>query len=169
MRRDIEIYELHGNVETRIKKVLDLGLDGIVLATAGLERVGETNRISQIFSIDEVIPAIGQGTIAVEAREDDEDTLRILSIIDDKTARIASECERAFARKLGGDCYVPLGAYAEPSSESLRVTGMIASPDGTDFLKQSLMGNASAPQKLGEELADQVLQLGGRKILEAAV
>jgi hydroxymethylbilane synthase len=166
LRSDLEIHELHGNVETRIRKLNALGLDGIVLAAAGLKRIGEIERISQIFGIDEMIPAVGQGVLAVEIRKDDTEIKGILSKIDDKDTRIAVECERAFASRLGGDCYVPIAAHALPSNDLLKITGMIAEPHGINLLKDSMVGQVSNAKRLGAQLAKLLLECGGKSILE---
>src|SRR5207237_7476481 len=105
----------HGNVDTRLRTVVGSdgaaatgGLHAVVLAVAGLERLGERARISQTFSIDEMVPAVGQGTIAVQMRRDDRDMARVLSQIDDGATALEASCERAFAQRLGVDCYVPV-------------------------------------------------------------
>jgi len=167
LRGDLQIVETRGNVETRLKKISDAGLDGVVLAAAGLKRIGESSRISQLFSPYEMVPAVGQGILAVEAREEDKELVMSLSSISDRDTRLSARCERAFSRKLGGDCDVPLGAHAEVSGDTIMLTGMIASADGTGFVKKSHFGSASDPEGLGEDLALSLLAAGGSKILEA--
>jgi hydroxymethylbilane synthase len=169
MRRDLDVIEIRGNVETRLQKIVELGLNGVVLAAAGLKRIHEQDRISQVFSVYEMVPAPGQGILAVETRNDDGETALTISAIDDPNTRFAANCERAFANTLGGDCNVPLGCYAEVSGGRIAVTGMIASPDGVEFLKKSIMGAATEPERAGEELAQSLLASGGKKILEAEV
>lgn len=169
MRRDLDVIEIRGNVETRLQKITELGLDGVVLAAAGLKRIGEQDRISQLFSVYEMVPAPGQGILAVEARKDDGETSLTISALDDPNTKFAANCERAFSKTLGGDCNVPLGCYAEVSRGRIAVTGMIASPDGIEFVKRSIMGAASEPERAGEDLAQSLLASGGKKILEATV
>ncbi len=166
LRKDLRIVDLHGNVETRISKMSQLGLHGVVLAAVGLDRLSRSEIIVQRFSIDEVVPAAGQGTLAIEIREGDAELEKIVSRInDDKTMR-ASECERAFASAIGGDCYVPAGAYAANNGRSLTLTGMIASPDGGHLLKRTM--SATDAEGLGKTLAQEMLQLGGAAILRSA-
>ncbi len=167
LRKDLEIIEIRGNVETRLQKMTESGLDGVVLASAGLKRIGESNRIAQVFSVYEMVPAICQGALAVESRSDDKEVISMLAAIDDAGTRLATACERAFGRKLGSDCNVPVGAYAEFGGGRMNITGMVASPDGSEFLKKSIIGAAPEPEKLGEELAQSLLAAGGKKILEA--
>jgi hydroxymethylbilane synthase len=166
LRDDIRVTELHGNVETRLKKIEELGLDGIILAVAGLVRLGLGNRASYTFGTEEMIPAVSQGVLAVETRADDASTLDVVASIDDRNTRHASECERAFSDRLGGDCYVPIGAYAEVDGQRLKVSGMVASLDGRRMAKASLTGNASAARNAGEKLATTLIESGGKRILE---
>lgn len=167
LRRDMSAIDLHGNIESRIEKMNRLRLDAIVLAAAGLERVSEAHRVAQLFSIDEMVPAAGQGTLAVEVREGDRDVEKAVAKIDDERTRLESECERAFARRIGGDCYVPVGACARLNGSSLTVTGMIASADGVEMLKKTLTSPSSECESLGKNLGEEMLKLGGERILRS--
>ncbi len=169
LRDDIKVTELHGNVETRLKKMEELGLDGVILAVAGIERLGLGKRVSYTFRAEEMIPAVSQGVLSVETRVDDESTLDLVTSIDDRNTRCASECERAFSNSLGGDCYVPIGAYAEVRGEHLKVSGMVASLDGRKLVRATLDGNASAARNLGEKLATTIFESGGKQILKEIV
>ena len=165
MRRDLEVVELHGNVDTRLRKVFGDGardLDAIVLAVAGLERIGEGARISQRFSVDEMVPAVGQGIIAVQMRRGDGDVAKILSRIDDEVTGLESRCERAFAQRLGADCNVPVGGCARLSGAKIRMVGMLAKEDGTEFRQKQVTGPRSEAADLGARLAEELLE-GGRK------
>ncbi len=164
IRDDMEVVELHGNVETRLRRMQD-GLDGVVLAAAGLERIGASDRVAQYFTIDEMVPAVGQAIIAVQSRKEDDEVNRLVFRIEDPKARVEATCERAFSQRLGGDCHVPVGAHAELSGESLSVVGMIASPDGKKIIKKALSGNAAEARSLGDRLAKELLDLGGERIL----
>jgi hydroxymethylbilane synthase len=166
LRNDLSIIDLHGNVETRLRKMGELGLDAIVLASAGLERIGESRGISQFFSIEEMVPAAGQGILAVEIREDDKEIRGIVSKIDDEKTKVEATCERAFVNRIGGDCYVPVGACAQLSGESLTVVGMIGTSDGSTLLKRTMRSDAVDADSLGRKLAGELLGLGGNKILE---
>jgi hydroxymethylbilane synthase len=165
LRSDLNVVLLHGNVNTRIEKI-GSDLDAVVLAVAGLKRIGEEGRISQIFSVDEMVPAVGQGIIAVEMRKDDTRVSRIISRIDDDEAGAESVCERAFLERLGGDCYVPVGACSHASVDEIAVTGMIASPDGRDMVKKTLRSGRREASSLGRRLAVELLSNGGDMILK---
>lgn len=161
MRPDVEVVELHGNVGTRLRRVLEAGrpgLDAIVLAVAGLERLGETAGISQVFSIDEMVPAVGQGTIALQVRAKDARVLEVVSRIDDEAARVESGCERAFARRLGADCNVPIGACARLSGGSTTLTGVLANEDLSEVSKRKAKAPRAEAERLGRRLADQLLR-----------
>jgi hydroxymethylbilane synthase len=165
LRRDLSVVDFHGNVESRIRKMDLLQLDAIVLAAAGLERISEAQKIAQLFSIDEMVPAPGQATLGVEIRKDDAKTESIIAGIDDKRTRLESECERAFARRIGADCNVPIGACARVTGGSITITGMIASPDGKEILKRALTSTAKDAESVGRKLGQEMLQLGGERIL----
>jgi hydroxymethylbilane synthase len=161
MRRDLEVVDLHGNVDTRLRRVMDgaaRDLDAIVLAVAGLERLGEETRISQTFSIDEMVPALGQGTIAVQMRRGDTDVARVLAAIDDEATGLESACERAFAQRLGVDCNVPVGGCARVSGSRLTMVGMVAKEDGTDYKRRSASAPTSRAASLGTRLAEELLE-----------
>jgi hydroxymethylbilane synthase len=161
MRRDLQVVELHGNVDTRLRKVFEGGsrdLDAIVLAVAGLERIGEGARISQRFSIDEMVPAVGQGIIAVQMRREDKDIAKVLSQIDDEATGVESRCERAFAQRLGADCNVPVGGCARVSGTKIRMVGMLAKEDGTEFRKDEVAGLRTDAVDLGTRLAEELLE-----------
>jgi len=161
MRRDLEVVELHGNVDTRLRKVVEggaSGLDAIVLAVAGLERIGESARVSQMFSIDEMVPAVGQGIIAVQMRQDDRDVAGVLAKIDDEVTGLESRCERAFAQRLGVDCNVPVGGCAMVSGTKIRMVGMLAKEDGSELRRKDVEGPSREAARLGRRLAEELLE-----------
>lgn len=171
MRGDLEVVELHGNVDTRLRRVAEggaSGLDAIVLAVAGLQRLGEAGRASQIFSIEEVVPAVGQGVIAVQMRKDDRDAERVLSQIDDETSGLESRCERAFAKRLGVDCNVPVGACARVSGQNVKMIGMMAREDGSELRRTSVSGVPSEAVALGRKLAEALLNATMTRRAEAS-
>lgn len=162
MRPDIEVVELHGNVDTRLRRIEEApadGLQGIVLAAAGLSRLGEESRISQVFGVDEMVPAVGQGTIAVQVRYGDTDVRNALSGIDDEPTRVESLAERALARRLGADCNVPVGGCARVEGRMVRLVGMMAEADGSALRRRSLSGPLGRAVSLGESLADSLLAM----------
>jgi hydroxymethylbilane synthase len=161
MRPDLEVVELHGNVDTRLRKVGAGGssdLDAVVLAVAGLQRIGEQARISQTFSIDEMVPAVGQGVIAVQMRRDDRDVGGVLSRINDEATGLESRCERAFARRLGVDCNVPVGGCARLTGRTIRLAGMVAKEDGTELRRKAVTGHPGEAVAIGTALAEDLLR-----------
>lgn len=165
-RKDIEVVELRGNVETRLRKLETLKLDGTVLAAAGLERLGLGSRITQVFGPEEMVPAPCQGIIAVQARRGNSEVLGLLSRIEDPATRAASECERGFSESLGGDCDVPLGAFAASVPEGLTAVGVLADPDGKELVRASAAGGVREARELGQSLAAKVLESGGERIMK---
>ncbi len=130
MRPDVVTAEIRGNVDTRIAKVESGEYDGAVLAMAGLERLGRASKAAHVFSIDEMTPAVGQGALAVEVREDDEDAVALVSAIDDATTRLAVELERAFLARLGAGCRMPVGAYATVAGGRIEASAVIGDSAG---------------------------------------
>ena len=157
LRPDLRIVDIRGNVETRIANIKERGLEGVVLAAAGLQSLRMEDRVSQYFSTNEMMPAACQGIIGVEARRDDEAALRLSRQIDDPSSRIAGVCERAFIGALGGDCNFPAGAHARVGKRELVVVGFVANRDGSSLAKDSAVGSPSAARELGEELAMKLL------------
>lgn len=164
-RKDIEVVELHGNVESRLRKLDTEKLDGVVLAAAGLDRLGLGSRVTQVFETDEMVPAPCQGILAVQARRREAKVLALLGRIDDGPTRAASECERSFSEALGGDCDVPLGAFAGAGPEGLTAVGMLADPDGSVLARSTASGSVAEAREIGRELAARVVASGGAEIL----
>jgi hydroxymethylbilane synthase len=162
-RSDLEVVDLHGNVETRVRKLSELRLGAIVLAAAGLDRLSMGEMVTERFPVSDVVPSAGQGTIAVEVRAGDRDVGRMVSLISDEKTMRASECERAFAKAIGGDCYVPAGAHATVNGRALTLVGMIASPHGRTLLKRT--ETSTDPVGLGESLAEELLRRGGKEFV----
>jgi hydroxymethylbilane synthase len=165
LRPDVDVVDLHGNVDTRLRRLFNdkksgssTGLDAIVLAMAGLERLGEWGRVAHAFSIEEMVPAVGQGVIAVQMREGDADVASVLSRIDDETTRLESTCERAFARRLGADCNVPVGGCARLSQGSLTLVGMLANNDCSRVATKNMTGPPQDAVALGTRLAEELLE-----------
>ncbi len=167
-RADLEILDMQGNVDTRLRK-LDKGqYDAIVLAAAGLIRLGLEKRATEYLSIDIMLPAVGQGALAIQSREDDHEIRQLLSNIDDKPTRRAVDAERAFARKLGADCKTPVAAYARAESGKLAIDGMVAARSGKTLVRSRIISDNPDAEKVGEELAQALLSKGAATVLEAA-
>jgi len=167
-RNDLHVLDMHGNVDTRLRN-LDAGeYDAIIVAAAGLERLGMEKRATELLSTRVMLPAVGQGALAVEAREGDEEIVELLSRINHEATYRAVEAERAFARKLGATCRTPIAAFATVLDTKLRIDGMVASLDGRMLLRTQLVSDKSDPTKVGEELAGSLLSKGAQLVLEAA-
>jgi hydroxymethylbilane synthase len=165
VRPDIDIRPLRGNVDTRLAKLEAGEYDAVILAAAGLNRLGKTELIKQFISADVMCPAAGQGALAIEVRSGDTDTLRLLAFLDDADARATTTCERALLGRLGGGCQVPIGAMADSRGGRLHLQAVVASPDGIQVLRESADGGD--PVRLGESVGDALLRRGGKAILEA--
>lgn len=161
LRPDLSVVDIHGNVETRIAKMKGLGLEGVVLAAAGLQRLGVTDKASQFFSTEEMVPAACQGILGVAVRRDNKEALDALRRIDDSASHVAGECERAFLEAVGGDCNFPVGAYAEVEGFKLTLTGLVAEPDGSSMARGSIGGSTSSARDLGAQLARRLLTSRG--------
>jgi hydroxymethylbilane synthase len=166
-REDLQIMSLRGNVDTRIRKLEAGQVDAVVLAAAGVRRMGLMEKVVQIFSPEEFVPAIGQGALGIETREDDPVTLGLVGFLDHGPTRLCVDAERAFLRELNGGCQVPIGALATIEGESVRIRGMVADVNGHPMLRDELSGSLDDVSRLGKELARRLLEQGAREILES--
>jgi hydroxymethylbilane synthase len=164
LRPDLEIHPLRGNVDTRLRKLEAGEFDAIILAAAGLRRLGRTELVREIIPAETMCPAAGQGALGIEIRKGDAATRQHLLFLDDAAARLATSCERALLRHLGGGCQVPIGAFAEVRGERIHLTGVVAHPDGSRFLRETQEG--ATPQKLGAAVAGALLARGAEAILQ---
>ena len=164
LRPDLVVHPLRGNVDTRLRKLESGEYDAIILASAGLRRLGRTERICQVLPVARMCPAAGQGALAIESRAGDEEVRQALSFCDDARARAETRCERALLARLGGGCQVPIGANAKWHDGKLHLEAIVASPDGQSLVRESLDG--ADPQQLGEQAAQKLLDRGGAAILE---
>src|SRR6476646_7461289 len=164
LRPDLEIHPLRGNVDTRLRKLASGEYDAIILAAAGLNRLGKTEFVKQVIPKDIMCPAAGQGALGIEIRAGDSRTRQYLTFLDDTAARASTTCERALLNKLGGGCQVPIGAAAEMRNGRLHLDAIVASPDGSKILRESRDGED--PEKLGSEVGEELLRRGGDAILE---
>ncbi len=168
-RPDLDIHVLRGNVQTRLRKLEDEQFDAIVLAQAGLKRLGLDHLITQVFSVDDMIPAVGQGALAIECRDDDEEMLSMLVPINHEETRCAVEGERSFLRQLQGNCQVPMGVHGMIDNHQLTLQGLIASIDGKDVYEGSISGPLCKANMLGKNLAKALYEEGGKQIIEILI
>jgi hydroxymethylbilane synthase len=166
-RPDLTILPLRGNVETRLRKVLSGEYDAIILAQAGLTRLGLQAHISEVFPLEVMLPAPGQGALAVQCRAEDTETLELLAAIHDSLTAAAVGAERAFLSGLGGGCSLPIAAFAEKNNGQIILTGAVISADGKQAIRLSAVDKE--PYKLGERLAELVLERGAAELLKAIV
>jgi hydroxymethylbilane synthase len=164
-RPDLEIVPLRGNINTRLRKLDETDLDGIVLAAAGLRRMGWDERISELFDPADWIPAVGQGALAVELRAHDLAVEWMVAQLDHPDTRDAVTAERAFLTQIGGSCQVPVGAYACCDGERLTLTALIADPTGQRMFRETRQGNRGDAHQLGIEVAEAILTRGGAAVL----
>jgi hydroxymethylbilane synthase len=168
LRPDLQQTELRGNVPTRLKKLDDGAYDGIILAAAGLKRLGLGDRVTRPFAVDEFPPAVAQGAIAVAIRANDAATARWINPLDHGPTRLAVTAERALLRKLEGGCQVPIGGLATVTGDRLQLQAAACNLDGSDFMSVELSGAAADAEKIGEEAAAMLLKKGAGRILEGA-
>ncbi len=165
-RNDFELSPLRGNLDTRLKKLRTMRLDGIVLALAGVRRLGLEERVTEIIPTDICLPAIGQGALGIETRMDDPEAEEQIRFLNDRDASIAVTAERAFLKKLEGGCQVPLAAYARPTGKTLRMDGLVGSIDGKRLIRHHVEGPVENAESLGIELAEILLGKGAKEILD---
>lgn len=172
LRPDLSIESLRGNVDTRLRK-LDAGqetggrrMDAIVLACAGLIRLGQESRITARLDPKVCLPAVTQGVIGIECRQNDSRTVEFLRTLEDPATRKVMDAERAFAARLGGSCQSPIAAYAQLDADGITLRGLVAEPDGSRLLKDTMSGSAENPAALGRQLAERILVAGAGPLLE---
>jgi hydroxymethylbilane synthase len=164
-RPDLQIVEIRGNVPTRLKKFDEAGLDAMILAYAGLHRLGLDERVRQLIPESVMLPAVGQGAVAIELRSDDADSHEIASKLDDHATRACSTAERAFLRRLEGGCQVPIGALAKLEGDRLALEGMVGDLDGTTVLRECVEGGAADAEEIGLRLAETLIEKGATDML----
>lgn len=169
VRPDLQIENIRGNVDTRLRKLDEGQFDAIMLASAGLRRLGWHDRIAEMLDPEVMCPAVGQGALTIETRDDDGPAHRICRRLDHRPTRIAVTAERAVLASLGGGCQVPIGSYArfDDGVGSVHVQAVVVSPDGRVIIRKTTSGGADRAADLGRELGDALLAAGGREILDA--
>ncbi len=162
----LRVVPIRGNLDTRIRKIETDGLDGVVVAAAGINRMGWGAKATQFIPPELIVPAVGQGALAVEVREGDNETKSVLSFLDDEDSRLAVTAERAFLKVFGGGCQLPIAAHAERRGADVVLTGLVGNLDGSIIVRDRVSGPAPGCEALGRELAARILADGGREILE---
>lgn len=165
LRGDLVVKELRGNVDTRLRKLDEGQYDALLLACAGLRRLGLENRISAPLPSSEMLPAVGQGALGIETRAGDERTIEAVSKLDHKFTRLACIAERAFLRSLGGGCQLPIAAYAVVREKRIRLDGLVADPQGKRIVRDRISGGLNEAEQLGMRLAEQLLKRGADGLL----
>ena len=165
-RPDLKLVPLRGNLETRLKKLETEGLDAIILAAAGLIRLGWSDRITEIISPEVLLPAMGQGAVGIETRKNDVDNQILLADIDHEETHYALDAERALVSQLEGGCNVPIGSFATLDGDQITLTGLVASLDGKTMYKKELTDLKTNAIALGRKLGDELIELGADRIMQ---
>ena len=164
-RPDLQIEDLRGNLNTRIAKLEGQDLDAIILAAAGVKRMGWEDKISERIPFAVSLPAVGQGSVGIEIREDDEEIQRLVKTLEHRESSIAIKAERAMLRTLEGGCQIPIGALGKVDGNQLELEGVVASLDGKELLRTSVVGSVDQAEELGVQLANKLIAMGADKIL----
>ena len=166
VRPDLHIEMLRGNVDTRLRKLQENHFDAIVLAASGLKRLGWDAHITECLPIDVSLPAIGQGALGIEGREDDGFVRELVASLEHHSTRVAVAAERALLKRLEGGCQVPIAGHAVLEGESLTLDGLVVSLDGKRYVRYSLTGSMSEAESIGRKVAEELLDRGARPILQ---
>lgn len=166
-RPDLDIRDLRGNVDTRLRKLDDGQYDAIILAAAGLTRLGYADRIRETLPCDFCIPAVGQGALAIECRSDNTEVRNLLEFLNHPETKSCTDAERAFLGLVEGGCQVPIGVHADIANDTMHITAIIASLDGSTLIRDEIDGNPADAIVLGKTLGNRMLEKGGRDILDA--
>jgi hydroxymethylbilane synthase len=166
LRPDFELLSLRGNLDTRIRKLEEGQFDCIILAAAGIKRLGWEDKITEVVSPEVMIPAIGQGALGIETRIDNDYINTLVTFFDHLETSVCVRAERAFLKRLEGGCQVPIAAYGTVDKEALKLTALVAETDGKTVIKDSIEGRSDRAEELGTVLAERLLKMGAREILE---
>lgn len=167
LREDIRLVDIRGNLGTRLGKMKSEKLDGIILAAAGLKRLKHDTKNYYFFNIEEYTPAVGQGALGCEVRKDDGEILSMMDKLNHVDTYNCVMAEREFLKKLEGGCHIPIGAYAEKIGEKIKITGMVASPDGSKIIRESMEGDFNDYINLGNKIGEKIIGLGGKSLLKS--
>jgi hydroxymethylbilane synthase len=163
---DVNIVPLRGNIETRLKKIETENLTGVILAAAGMKRMGLAEKITQFLPVEMMLPAVGQGALGLQIRKMDIDLAKICASLNDTTTAAEVTAERSFLRALGGGCRLPIAALGKLEGQRLSLEGMVAAPDGSTMIREKIQGVREDAETLGERLASIILEKGGKKLLD---
>lgn len=166
MLPDINIFPLRGNIETRIKKIETENLTGVILAAAGMKRMGYREKITQYLPIELMLPAVGQGALGLQIRKDDTELAGICGRLNHPQTVAEVGAERSYLRALGGGCRLPIAAYGLLEGKSLTLEGLLAAPNGSTLIRDKVWGEIDEAEELGKKLADLILEKGGRRLLD---
>ena len=163
---DLLIVPLRGNLETRLKKIETENLQGVILAAAGMKRLGLTEKISQYLPIETILPAVGQGALGLEIRADDNELGKVIAKLNHKSTAAEIAAERSFLRHLGGGCLLPIAAFGKLEGDKLSLEGLVAAPNGASVIRDKVRGTIAEAEELGKRLAEVIMEKGGKKLLE---
>jgi hydroxymethylbilane synthase len=166
MLPDINIVSLRGNIDTRLKKIETENLTGVILAAAGMKRMGLTERITQFLPVETMLPAVGQGALGLQIRKSNVDLAKVCARLNDAKTATEITAERSFLRGLGGGCRLPIAALGKLDGQMLSLEGMIAAPNGTVIVREKISGTKEEAESLGKKLAEIILDKGGQKLLD---
>jgi hydroxymethylbilane synthase len=162
---DINIVPLRGNIDTRLKKIETENLTGVILAAAGMKRLGYVETITQFLPVELMLPAVGQGALGLQVRGTDRDLAAILSKLNHTATSLAVTAERSYLRALGGGCRLPIAAYGLIEGQRLTLEGLVAAPNGTSVIRDKVWGALDEAEDMGRRLADIIMEKGGKKLL----
>jgi hydroxymethylbilane synthase len=165
---DVQIVPLRGNLDTRIRKIEAEGLDGIIVAAAGIRRMGWIGRVSQFIPTEVMLPAVGQGALGIELRKEDASLFEALSFLNHTTTSMEIGAERSFLLRLGGGCQLPIAAYAKIHADEIVIRGLVGSQNGRAMILDEVRGKPSAYSSLGTQLAELILKRGGQALIDQA-
>ena len=163
---DVNIVPLRGNIETRLKKIETENLTGVILAAAGMKRMGLAEKITQFLPVEMMLPAVGQGALGLQIRKTDIELAKTFAALNDATTAAEVTAERSFLRSLGGGCRLPIAALGKLEGQRLSLEGMLAAPDGSAMIREKIQGVREDAETLGERLASIILEKGGKKLLD---
>ena len=166
MMPDVNIVPLRGNIDTRLKKIETENLTGVILAAAGMKRMGLAERITQFLPVETMLPAVGQGALGLQIRSNDVELAKACVSLNDATTAVEVAAERAFLRALGGGCRLPIAALGKLDGQMLTLEGMVAAPNGSTMIREKINGTMKDAEEIGKKLAEIILDKGGKRLMD---